>query len=104
MTSRTSYSGQLPASTSPFAVVRSMENAAEQRQGQSCTLAPGEHYELHMAAGGLPDFVVPRAVVAPAASPCLLAAYLHRRSVRQRRGHCARVCACVVCCACVGLS
>lgn len=102
MTSRTSYSGQLPASTSPFAVVRSMENAAEQRQGQSCSLAPGEHYELHMAAGGLPDFVVPRVVVAPAASPCLLAAYLHRRSVRQRRGHCVR--ACVVCFACVGLS
>lgn len=100
MTSRTSYSGQLPASTSPFAVVRSMENEAEQRQ--SCSLAPGEHYELHMAAGGLPDFVVPRAVVAPAASPCLPAAYLHRRSVRQRRGHCVR--ACVVCCACVGLS
>lgn len=65
------------------------EHGAKQRQ--SCSLAPGEHYELHMAAGGLPDFVVPRAVVVPAASPCLLAAYLHRRSVRQSRGHCVRV-------------
>lgn len=56
---------------------------------------PNELYELHMAAGGLPDFVVHRAAAA-AASRCLPAAYLHRRSVRDRPDHCC--CCAVLCC------